>query len=357
MSGAEAPAPPKAAPESLALRGRPVDAIRFRRNLIIAIAAAGALALVLIAWLAFRPSLPGRIDADMARMPEARPDASLEALPVDYAQVPQLGPPLPGDLGRPILAQQRAQSRHEESDEDGAAFQAAERQAAAAAPLLVPRSPAMPVAAAEVAAYENQPRTDAPVRGTAPPAGTYRLVAGTIVRASLITGIRSDLPGLVTAQVTSPVFDSESGMVMLVPQGARLIGDYETVAGFGQRRLGVLWRRLIYPDGSAVDIDGARATDAAGNAGLEDKVDLHTGMLLKGAAIATLLGIGAELSLGDDGALAGALRRGTQDSMARAGDRLVQRNLDIKPTITVRPGAPVSLLVGDDLFLRAWRPK
>jgi len=103
-----------------------------------------------------------------------------------------------------------------------------------------------------------------------------------VIAASLITGLNSDLPGIVTAQVTQNVFDTITGNILLVPQGARLIGKYDSVVAFGQRRALVIWQRLILPDGSSVRLDNMPATDASGYAGLTDKVDFHTGTRLKG---------------------------------------------------------------------------
>src|SRR3546814_600292 len=125
--------------------------------------------------------------------------------------------------------------------------------------------------------------------GLVPPASPNSLLAGTVIAASLITGLNSDLPGMVTAQVTQNVFDTVTGAILLVPQGARLIGKYDSVVTFGQRRALIIWQRLILPDGSSVRLDNMPATDAAGYAGLVDKVDFHTWTLLKGIAIATLM--------------------------------------------------------------------
>lgn len=102
---------------------------------------------------------------------------------------------------------------------------------------------------------------------------------------------------MVTAQVTQNVFDTVTGNILLVPQGARLIGKYDSVVAFGQRRAFVIWQRLILPNGSSIQFDNMPATDAAGYAGVSDKVDFHTWSLLKGVAIATMLGVGSELSI------------------------------------------------------------
>lgn len=188
-----------------------------------------------------------------------------------------------------------------------------------------------------------------------PPASPFLLAAGSIISGSLITGLNSDLPGLVTAQVTQNVFDSTTGQILLVPQGARLIGKYDSVVAFGQRRALVIWQRLILPDGSSLPLDNFPATDAAGYAGLADKVDFHSWSLLKGVAIATLLGVGSELTINGESDLVEAIRESTQQNVSRAGDQITSRNLDIQPTITVRPGTPVRLLVSRDLILAPWR--
>ncbi|HYC94611.1 MAG TPA: TrbI/VirB10 family protein, partial [Sphingomicrobium sp.] len=184
----------------------------------------------------------------------------------------------------------------------------------------------------------------------------WTLSAGTIIPASLITGINSDLPGIVLAQVTENVRDSATGRVVLVPQGARLIGSYDSMVAFGQKRALIVWQRIVLPDGSSVRLDNVPAADLAGYAGLEDKVDFHGMRLLKGIALSTLLGIGTELSLGsEDSDLVGAIERSVQQDGARAGDQLVARNLEVQPTLTVRPGWPVRALIHKDLVLKPWK--
>ncbi|UUX98712.1 TrbI/VirB10 family protein [Sphingomonas sp. J315] len=182
----------------------------------------------------------------------------------------------------------------------------------------------------------------------------YLLSAGSVIAASLITGIRSDLPGLVTAQVTQNVFDSATGQILLVPQGARLIGSYDSVVAFGQSRALVIWQRIVFPDGASLALDTVPASDPSGYAGLADKVDFHSWSLLKGIALSTLLGVAPELALSGESDLVAAIRRSTQDNVARAGDQITARNLNIQPSITIRPGAPVRLVVHRDLILQPW---
>lgn len=187
------------------------------------------------------------------------------------------------------------------------------------------------------------------------PASPHQVMAGSVIAASLLTGLNSDLPGMVVAQVTENVFDTVTGRTLLIPQGSRLIGSYDSVVAFGQKRALVAWQRIILPDGSSVRIDNVPATDTAGYAGLADRVDMHTWQLLKGVALSTLLGVGTQLSIGGDSDLVRAIRESTQQSASRAGDQIVSRNLDVQPTIRVRPGWPLRVVVHKDIILRPWQ--
>jgi type IV secretion system protein TrbI len=185
------------------------------------------------------------------------------------------------------------------------------------------------------------------------PVSPYTLMAGSIIPASLITGLNSDLPGFVIGQVTEQVYDTVTGRHLLIPQGTKIIGKYDSVVAFGQKRALVVWQRLIRPDGSSLVIDNLPATDEGGYAGLEDKVDYHTWQLLKGIALATLLGVGTELSIGNEqGDLIAALRQSAQENTNRAGQSFVERQLDVQPTLTVRPGWPLRIIVHKDLVFR-----
>jgi type IV secretion system protein VirB10 len=188
------------------------------------------------------------------------------------------------------------------------------------------------------------------------PASPYQLMAGTVIAASLVTGLNSDLPGFVIAQVTEHVYDTVSGRFLLIPQGSRLIGKYDNIVAFGQERALVVWQRIILPDGSSIVIDNLPATDTGGYAGLADQVDLHTFKLLKGIALATVLGVGSELVFGsNDNDLIKALQQSTQATTNRAGQRLIERQLNVQPTIKVRPGWPLRVIVHKDLVLRPYR--
>lgn len=401
MSEASTPAPPAATPkvdpETLAIRARPKRAIRFRRGVIIGVAALGSVSLMTVAWVALKPQVFQHVASkEELSQPNSRPATdALNGLPASYGDAPKLGPPLPGDLGKPILEQQRAMAVETGAPGVDPAAQAAqaerERQLAeakaaresgllvqnrAAAPAPVGAVPAEPSGAPApdgarmaldpardpgaqqrksdfVAALDPRGDTNPHALTAAP--SPFLLSAGSVISASLITGLRSDLPGLVTAQVTQRVYDSPTGRVLLIPQGARLVGTYDSVVAFGQKRALVVWQRIMLPDGSSLRIDNVPATDASGYAGLQDKVDFHTWALLKGVVLSTLLGVSSELAFTGDSDLVEAMRRSTQDNVSRAGDQITQRNLNIQPTITIRPGAQVRLIVHKDLILAPWR--
>lgn len=183
------------------------------------------------------------------------------------------------------------------------------------------------------------------------PASPYQVMAGTLIAASLVTGLNSDLPGTIVAQVTQPVYDTVTGRHLLIPQGARLIGRYQSDVSFGQDRALVTWDRIIFPDGASIVIS-APGADAQGFAGLSDRTDHHWDRVAIAAGLATVLGIGAELGSDGEGDIERAIRRGATDTFNEAGQRIVDRNLGIQPTITVRPGWPVRVMVTRDLTLR-----
>ncbi len=194
--------------------------------------------------------------------------------------------------------------------------------------------------------------------GLQKPVSPYQLMAGTIIAASLVTGLNADLPGFVIAQVTEHIYDSVSGRFLLIPQGSRLVGRYDSVVAHGQQRALLVWQRIIRPDGSSLQIDNLPATDTAGYAGLQDGVDLHTWQLLKGIGLATVLGVGSSLAFGPttgDSDLVRALRESTGQTTNRAGQRLIERELNVQPTLTVRPGWPLRVIVHKDLILTPYR--
>src|SRR5438128_5878 len=259
----------------------------------------------------------------------------ITALPKDYTGVPrqaipQLGPPLPGDLGRPILAAQgqsptigaTADPEHQRRDQETEAARVSHlfastngrevRPPAAAAQGSDRNAPSISTTNSDEGSAQSgqdrklafvnasvDRRTVSPDRVTRP-ASPYIVQAGTVIPGALITGIRSDLPGQITAQVTENVFDSPTGRLLLIPQGARLIGVYDSQVAFGQSRVLLVWTRLIMPNGRSIVLERQQGADAGGYSGLEDEVDNHWGELFKAALLSTVLGVGAELGSGAD---------------------------------------------------------
>ncbi len=150
---------------------------------------------------------------------------------------------------------------------------------------------------------------------------------------------------------------SVTGRTKLIPQGSRLIGSYDAHVTFGQSRALVVWTRLILPDGRSLDLDRLIGTDGAGQSGFADRVDHHTGKLLEAGLLSTLFGLGSNLATsgsGNNNDIAFAIRDSAGQSVERTGDKLVEHQLDIQPTITIRPGARVRVLVSRDLVLQPW---
>lgn len=187
------------------------------------------------------------------------------------------------------------------------------------------------------------------------PASPYVSQAGAVIPAALITGLRSDLPGQVTAQVTENIFDNPTGRVLLIPQGARLIGQYDAQITFGQSRALLVWNRPIMPNGRSIVLEREPATDSEGYSGLEDQVDNHWGTLFKAAALSTLLSVGAEARTSDtENNLAQAICMGASQSFSQVGEQVVSRSLNVQPIITIRPGFPVRVLVNHDITLEPY---
>lgn len=390
LNGVENEPPPMSEAEiarEMRLRPEPPRVTRVSRKVLIGGGAVVAIGLggALIAALHSKDAKP--VSQELYTTGRKSAAEGLAALPRDYSAIPKLGPPLPGDFARPMadqaarapvgsnptsgqpvpvdpVRQQRQQQR------DAAIGASVFASRASAAGIEDARDVATAPAAGEtptVAANAQPPsaverRTaflaGAPDRKTtnsgalAPLVSPNVVQAGSIIAAALVTGIRSDLPGQVIAQVTENVFDSPTGRTLLIPQGARLIGSYDSDVAAGQSRALVAWTRLIMPDGRSVVLDKMPAADAAGQAGLQDRTDYHWGGLLRAAAISTLLSVGAQSGSsggGDD--LTRALREGAGDSISRTGRQVVDRELGRPPTITIRQGYPVRVIVTRDIVI------
>ena len=186
-----------------------------------------------------------------------------------------------------------------------------------------------------------------------PPAGPpYLIQSGSIIPAALLTAVNSDLPGRVIAQVSAPVYDSVTGDHLLIPQGARLIGTYASENSYGDTRVFLSWDRLLMPDGISLELTQMAATDAAGAAGLGAKVDNHLGRVGGAIAVSAVLSILAnEAEDNDDQGFTRSLGDAAAQEAARTGSRIVDRELNLRPTLRVPAGAPVRVLITEDILL------
>ncbi|UFZ08493.1 conjugal transfer protein TraI [Bradyrhizobium ontarionense] len=374
---------------AMRLKGDPPPITRLSRKVL---ASGSALALLLIAgaviWglKANKPRQPGT--DELYNTDHHDVADGLSGLPRDYASlpkdVPALGPPLPGDLGRPILAAQgqapaaipdQDQQRREQETEAArvsrlfATTNVRETQPPANTTQVNDRAsvPSMDDPFAQNGqdrklAFVNalvDRRTTSPDRVTRQ-ASPYVIQAGTVIPGALITGVRSDLPGQITAQVTENIFDTPSGRFLLVPQGARLIGVYDSQVTAGQSRVLLVWTRLIMPNGRSIVLERQQGADASGYSGLSDEVDNHWKQLVGAALLSTLFSVGSEVNAGanpntNNATIIQALRQGFGNAMSQTGQQLVRQQMNIQPTLTVRPGFPVRVIVNRDLVLEPYR--
>lgn len=396
MSGTGNPSPPpKANPASLALRATPRPTVRFRRWLLIGSAGIGACLLAGVTWLALHGRPVQMVQPEQQAPPThpGTPDA-VASMPRDYS-APPLGPRLPGDLGGPIVERERqlginpaAPSAHDQAAEaERQRLAQLEIQARGAGVMVqISIKPAAPTVAGGTTSSDAGATLPAAPAGSRLnldltndqnnqghkldflnqkdsgsvynphslewPASPYEVMAGSVIAASLQTGLNSDLPGDVIGLVSHDVYDTVTGQILLVPHGSRLLGHYDSVIAFGQSRSFVVWQRIILPNGSHVEIDNMPATDPAGYVGLEDEVDYHTWTLLKGIAMSTLLGVGTQVTFGSNNSnLVEAIRQSAAESTNSAGQRIVEKDLNIQNTLLDRPGLPLRVLINKDIIL------
>ncbi|GKS77426.1 TrbI/VirB10 family protein [Acidovorax sp. SUPP950] len=420
MKEVEPAASAKAEPETLALRAQPRPVVRLnRRVLVVGAATLAAAVLGGTLWSLQSQQRSRNPAAELFNVDRIAKSENLDRLPKDYAGIPPalkatppvLGEPLPGDLGPAILKAQQpmeqrmaphgtdpAQLAAEEAARSSVFFRGAGSSGGGAKPFIATppaiagstaststspsnqnpfnamtgstSSPAAPLS--DPTAVQNRQDSkeafmakagDGSTRNPGSlqlPASPYQVMAGTVIPAALVTGINSDLPGQVIANVTEAVYDTATGHHLLIPQGSRLIGRYDSQVSFGQRRVLLVWTRLILPDTSSVALDRLPGIDPAGYAGLEDGVDWHWDRILAGAALSTLLGMGAELaapaSSADGNRIVIAGRDGAQDTINQVGQEITKRNASIQPTLTIRPGFPMRVMVSKDLILRPYQP-
>ena len=208
---------------------------------------------------------------------------------------------------------------------------------------------------------DNLQKIDPPaaVVGPQAPANPYVIRTGTTIPMTLITGVNSDLPGMLTAQVSQHVYDTPKGRYVLIPQGTRLVGQYDSRVTYGQDRLLVVWNRLIYPDGSAMELGGMPGADQAAQSGLADKVDNHYFRIFGSALLLSVISAGFEIATNDDQIDENqqTAREAVARQMSQVAGRVLEKNLNIQPTITIRNGQIGSVMVNKDLYLRPWHPQ
>ena len=385
----DAPTPPPGDIRAeLRLRPEQPRVTRLSRKVLITLG--GVSALIIMAALFWALDANRRMNqspTELYSTENRTPADGLAGLPKDYTGIPKLGPALPGDLGRPILSAQdegkpvvapdirtpRADPTEQRRLAEIEAARVAKVftdsrgvQAPATAPAVGRVDPAtgltLPTETPPLdpgAAQNMQDRKLAFVnaavdRRTVTPDRVQEKVSPYVVQAGTVIPA-ADLPGTITAQVTEQVYDTPTGKQLLIPQGARLIGQYDSQVAFGQSRVLLVWNRIIMPNGTSIVLERQPGADAEGYSGLEDDVDYHWGQLFKAAILSTLLGVGTELgSSNNENEIARAIRQSSQDTASDVGRQLIRRQLNIQPTLTIRPGFPVRVIVNRDLILQPY---
>ena len=193
-----------------------------------------------------------------------------------------------------------------------------------------------------------------------PALGRHELIAGSVIPAVLITGINSNLPGTVTAEVRQTVYDSFHPDVVLVPQGTRLVGEYSSNVGYGQSRVLVAWDELILPNGATVNLKRMEGVNGQGQAGLHDLVNNHYLRTFGSAILMSALGVAAQLSQPQNSSVLQAQNAeqtaagAAADSINQVAAQLLERNLNVAPTLIIRPGFTFNVMVNKTMILAAY---
>ena len=381
------PEPPRL--DSIRVRGQGAKGIN--KPAILGAAGGGVAIILLMASGAF-PGDPTRKPAETKPMMSdpARPEmakGAIRDLPVDYTQVavaqpapdpvlhPQLGPPLPGDIAAfaqpdsglgtysrteaddwgsshtypPATAVDPLEAEMKEAERSGLFFAMREQTTPGVAALSQQRSALQPPPSGLT--------IFAPQAEDKPSAGDTSdrvLFPGAVIPASLVTEVNSESPGPVIAQVTQSIYDSATGQTLLIPQGARLIGDYRSSTRYGESRVAIIWSRLIMLDGREIELAEA-ALDPSGAAGVSGEVDNHWSDVFGAAALGTLINVGVAttedpVAYGGSGIVVrdpvdDAVSDGVQRVASNVSNRVVDRGLAIPPTIRVPAGAKLTVIV------------
>ena len=321
--------------------------------------------------------------------PVTLPDTSITASVPD--NVPELGKPLPGDLGHAMVnkqngryqgsgsSQQYNQPDPVEQERHAAVISSPFFGGAANAATPASSGSSFPAGSTDAAQGTTQASTygrdqnnqarkneffangggeekeyvSKPMRKAA---SRYEVKAGSVIPAILVTGIVSDLPGNVIAMVKENVYDTVSGDYLLIPQGTRVLGRYDSMVSYGQKRVQVSWTRMLRPDGSSIVLENMPGVDLAGNAGYKGKVDNHFDRLVGGVVLSSLLSMGATVSQGtytDEASMTTQQRMAANvgEEISSTGSQITKKNLDIQPTLNIRAGNTVNILVNKDMIV------
>lgn len=349
---------PVTPPPDLALRARPPSPKRLSRKVIFAglILAGVVIAFALVSGLSERPDRRG--DAAEAAVGAAGgPPESIQQASADYDARALIGGEPLGLEVDPLTAE--GADLMPPSDPMWANARDAGDVAGARAtppdPQTVARASPILFAGRDAGATtdENTDRLDARL---SPPRSRYELQAGHVIPAALVTALNSDLPGRVIAQVTAPVYDSITGDHLLIPQGSRLIGTYRDGARYGDSRILLAWNRLILPNGWSINLENMDASDPSGASGLTDQTDNHLDRLAAAIVLSSIITVAAnEAEDSESNGFSQSLGDAAAQQAAQSGARIVDRELAVRPTLRVRAGAPVRVLVTRDIVLRRYQ--
>ena len=185
------------------------------------------------------------------------------------------------------------------------------------------------------------------------PISPYQVTAGQLIPAVMDGGINSDLPGQIRALVRENIYDGKSGEYLLIPQGTKIIGTYDSQIAYGQERVLVVWHRLMFPDGSSIDLKGMAGTDVSGYSGLKDEVDHHYFRIFGNAMLMSLMSTGANISAQNNstGNQSGAQTAiaGMGSQLNQTGSMLINKNINIQPTLNIRPGYKFNITATKDI--------
>ena len=194
------------------------------------------------------------------------------------------------------------------------------------------------------------------------PRSLLELKSGTLLPCVLISGLNSDLPGNMIAQISENVWDTATGRYLLIPRGSRLIGTYDNQVAYGQSRVLVMWSRLIFPDGSSLVLDNLKGADQSGYSGFKGAVNRHWGSIISSALFVSLLGAGVELAAPTDNGdrdrddPRSILAENAASAVAEAMSQIIQREANRQPTIKIKPGYRFIVFVQHDIiFPRVWK--